>query len=48
MDGAVAVVWAPFLLESGGRRATGVDVFSFLKLDGNWRISSLSFTRPPL
>ena len=48
VDGAIAVVWAPFLVEKGGLRATGVDVFGFLKIDGHWRISSLSFTNRPV
>ena len=48
VDGAIAVVWAPFLLKSAGLWATGTDVFGFLKTDGHWRISSLSFTNRPV
>lgn len=48
VDGAIAVVWAPFIVEVGSTRATGTDVFKLVKLDGRWRISGLSFTNRPL
>jgi len=48
VDGAIAVVWAPFIVEVGSIRAAGTDVFKLVKLDGRWRISGLSYTNRPL
>ncbi len=48
IDGKLALVWAPFLLEADGARSTGVDVFQWLKLEGEWKLVSLAFTNRPL
>jgi|GEM_PF-2274050 len=44
VDHKVATVWAPYLVESPGRRAGGIDVFQFIEVDGAWKIVSLSYT----
>ncbi len=44
VDHKIATVWAPYAVESPGRKATGVDVFQFVYVDGAWKIVSLSYT----
>lgn len=44
MDHKIACVWSPYLVESPGRTAGGIDVFQFIELDGKWRIAGLSYT----
>ncbi len=44
IDHKIACVWAPYLVESTGRKAEGIDVFQFIKLDGAWRLACLSYT----
>lgn len=44
VDHKIATVWAHYAVESPGRRATGIDVFQFVHIDGTWKIVSLSYT----
>ena len=44
VDGNVACVWAPYSLVANEYQATGTDVFQFVKLAGEWRIVSLTYT----
>ena len=48
VDGKIAVVWVPFLIDSDDGRSTGTDVFNFIQLDGEWKVSLLSFTNRSL
>ena len=44
----LAHVWARYTLDSDGRRLhCGVDSFGLVRLDGVWRISSLTWTAEP-
>ncbi len=44
LDHDLAMVWAPFALESDAGRASGIDLFQLLRTPKGWRISSLAFT----
>ncbi len=44
VDHKIATVWAPYRVESPDRLAGGIDVFQFVRLDGDWKIVSLSYT----
>jgi hypothetical protein len=45
MDHDLAVVWAPFeFLEDGKIDHCGTDLFSLVRIDGKWRIASISDT----
>ena len=46
--GAIAVVWAPyeFWIDNATNHC-GVDVFSFVKLDGTWRVANSMWTVEP-
>ncbi len=43
-DHNVVCVWAPYLIESDSGDAEGIDVFQWLKMEGDWRLVSLSYT----
>lgn len=43
-DHKVACVWAPYIVEQEGKLYTGIDVFQLIRLEGAWRIASLSYT----
>lgn len=43
-DHNVACLWAPYRIEAEGGNAEGIDVFQWIKLDGEWRLVSLSYT----
>ncbi len=43
-DHKIACVWAPYIVESDNGSAEGIDVFQWIKMDGNWRLVSLSYT----
>ena len=51
VNGGVAVVWMPYdLYVNGAWSHCGVDVFTFVKSDGKWRIASLAWSaeQPPV
>ena len=46
--GAIAVVWAPYEFWIDNKTShCGVDVFSFVKTDGQWRVSNSMWTVEP-
>ena len=46
--GAMALVWAPYEFQVDGETThCGVDVFSFSKIDGNWKVSNSMWTVEP-
>lgn len=46
--GGIAVVWAPYEFRIDGQRShCGVDVFDFVKIDGEWRVSNSMWTVEP-
>jgi hypothetical protein len=50
VSGPVAMVWLPYDFYSDGKWShCGVDLFTFLKADGRWRIATLvwSVEQPP-
>ena len=47
IGGKTAIVWVPFLIDSERGRSTGTDCWHLLKLDGQWKALSLSFTNRP-
>lgn len=44
MDNNIACVWSPYRIESSEGRASGIDVFQMVRLNGEWRIVSLTYT----
>jgi hypothetical protein len=51
VNGGVAMVWFPYdLYVNGAWSHCGVDVFTFVKADGKWRIASLAWSaeQPPV
>ena len=44
----IATVHAPYALKAGRYRATGVNVFQFVRLDGRWMVVSLTYTHRTL
>jgi hypothetical protein len=50
VNGPLAMVWYPYDLYSGGKWShCGVDVFTLIKHEGNWRIANMSWSaeQPP-
>jgi len=47
-DGELAVVWMPYLLAVDDAHRAGTDVFHLVRVDGRWRVASLTFTNRPL
>ena len=46
--GAMALVWAPYEFQTDGATThCGVDVFSFAKIDGVWKVSNSMWTVEP-
>ena len=46
--GAMALVWAPYEFQTDGKTShCGVDVFSFAKIDGVWKITNSMWTVEP-
>ncbi len=46
--GPIAVVWAPYEFWTGGKTShCGVDVFDFVKIDGEWRVANSMWTVEP-
>ena len=46
--GAMAVVWAPYEFKIDGETThCGIDVFSFAKIDGAWKVSNSMWTVEP-
>lgn len=46
--GSIALVWAPYEFWVDGKTShCGVDVFSFVKIDGDWRVSNSMWTVEP-
>jgi len=46
--GAMALVWAPYEFQIDGQTShCGVDVFSFAKIDGVWKVSNSMWTVEP-
>ncbi|MFA6958537.1 MAG: hypothetical protein WC538_21930 [Thermoanaerobaculia bacterium] len=44
----IAVVWAPYEFKIDGKTThCGIDVFDFVKIDGEWRIASAMWTVEP-
>jgi hypothetical protein len=43
-DHNVVCVWAPYLVEADSGDAEGIDVFQWIKMEGEWRLVSLSYT----
>jgi hypothetical protein len=44
----IAVVWAPYEFKIDGKTShCGIDVFDFVKLDGEWRVASSMWTVEP-
>lgn len=44
-DGLVAMVWAPYdFLIQGNRSHCGVDIFSLIKVDGEWKIATVTYS----
>jgi hypothetical protein len=51
VNGGVAMVWFPYdLYHNGVWSHCGVDVFTFVKADGKWRIASMAWSaeQPPV
>jgi hypothetical protein len=51
VNGGVAMVWFPYdLYVNGAWSHCGVDVFTFVKADGKWRIASMAWSaeQPPV
>lgn len=46
-DRNLAVVWAPYRIETDGRRAHGIDVFQWIQLEEGWKLASIGFTNVP-
>lgn len=45
IDGDVALVWAPFTIETGGKIvACGYDHFDMVRQNGAWKIMNISFS----
>ncbi|MEO7564539.1 MAG: hypothetical protein ABIR63_04580 [Sphingomicrobium sp.] len=45
IDGDVALVWAPFTVESGGKVAScGYDHFDLVRQNGAWKIMNITFS----
>ncbi len=45
IDGDVAMVWAPFTVEIGGKIAScGTDHFDLIRQDGAWKIMNITFS----
>jgi len=45
IDGDVALVWAPFTIERGGKVvACGTDHFDLVRQDGAWKIMNITFS----
>lgn len=48
ISGELAHVWSPYTLDRGGKRLhCGIDSFGLAKIDGDWRITSLTWTADP-
>ena len=46
--GAMALVWAPYEFQIDGTTShCGVDVFSFARIDGVWKVSNSMWTVEP-
>jgi hypothetical protein len=46
--GSIAVVWAPYEFWVDGKTShCGVDVFDFIKIEGQWRVSNSMWTVEP-
>ena len=46
--GSMAVVWAPYEFQIDGATShCGIDVFSFAKIDGEWKVSNSMWTVEP-
>jgi hypothetical protein len=46
--GSIAVVWAPYeFWVDGNTSHCGVDVFDFVKIDGEWRVANSMWTVEP-
>lgn len=44
----IAVFWAPYSFDIDGKRShCGVDVFDFVKVDGQWRLTNSMWTVEP-
>lgn len=44
----LAVVWAPYSLYAGGEFShCGIDVFQLLKIEGQWKITQVAYTKEP-
>lgn len=51
VNGGVAMVWLPYdLYRNGAWSHCGVDVFTFVKTEGKWRIASMAWSaeQPPV
>ena len=47
--GEIAQVWAPYVFVANGkRRHCGIDNFMLVRRDGQWKVSSISYTVEPL
>jgi hypothetical protein len=48
IDGDIALVWAPFTIERGGKiTACGYDHFDMVRHDGAWKIMNITFSSRP-
>ena len=46
--GDLAHVWSPYTFDLGGKRLhCGIDSFGLARIDGDWRITSLTWTAEP-
>jgi hypothetical protein len=46
--GAMAMVWAPYEFQTDGVTShCGIDVFSFARIDGVWKVSNSMWTVEP-
>jgi len=44
IDDKIATVWTPYEIESNKGKASGIDIFQFIQLEGKWRIVSLTYS----
>lgn len=45
IDGPIAMVWAPYAFYMDGERThCGIDVFTLMQVDGQWRISTVTYS----
>ena len=48
LDAGIGSAWVPYTFDLNGKRShCGVDVFTFMLVEGQWKITSLAYTVEP-